>query len=185
MSDVLASDSVHCAGQRQHSIPDFFTKTIDNTQQNVCWRSKWVPAGVQYRRRRKKIFFFVVCINVKKQVIQCFCVHLFSPTNFFEKIDNDTFAIIRTQPSNMQGEHWIMTGNFRHELYFAVSLWCKGYSFLSNQHYKQMMPDPLQSHPSVCGFYTIYAAFHLFKFRLEKITGVHDVNVLCFISNYM
>ena len=84
----------------------------------------------------------------------------------------------------MQGEHWIMIANFTHELYFADSPGCKGYSFLK-QHYKQMMPTPLQSHPSVCGFYTIYAAFHLFKFRQEEITGVHDVNLLSFISNYM
>ena len=48
-----------------------------------------------------------------------------------------------------------------------------------------MMPAPLQSHPSVCGFYTKYAAFHLFKFPPEEITGVHDVIVLSFISNYM
>ena len=113
-----------------------------------------------------------------------FCVHLFSLTNFFEKIDNDTFAFINTQPSNMQGEHWIMIANFRHELYFADSLGHKGYSFLK-QHYKQIMPAPLQYHPSVCGFYTIYAAFHLFKFRQEEITGVHDVNVLSFISSFM
>ena len=33
LSDVFASDSVHCADQRQHSIPDFSTKSIDNTQQ--------------------------------------------------------------------------------------------------------------------------------------------------------
>ena len=33
LSDVLACDSVHCADQRQHSISDFLTKTIDNTQQ--------------------------------------------------------------------------------------------------------------------------------------------------------
>ena len=46
-----------------------------------------------------------------------------------------------------------------------------------------MMPAPLQSHPSNYGFYTIYAAFHLFKFQQEGITGVHDVNVLSFISN--
>ena len=86
----------------------------------------------------------------------------------------------------MQGEHWILIANFRHELYFADSLGCKGYSFLNNnQHYKQMMAAPLQSHPSVCGFNTKYAAFHLFKFRKEKITGVHDVNVLSFISNHM
>ena len=70
-----------------------------------------------------------------------------------------------------------------YELYFADSLGCKKYSFLK-QHYKQMMPATLQSHPSVCGFYTIYAAFHLFKFQQEEIT-VHDVNLLSFISNYM
>ena len=66
------------------------------------------------------------------------------------------------------------------------TLWVRKSTVLSNnEHYKQMMPAPLQSHPSVCGFYTIYAAFHLFKFRQEESTGVHDVNVLSFISNYM
>ena len=85
----------------------------------------------------------------------------------------------------MQGEHWIMIANFRHELDFADSLGCEGYRFLNNQHYKEMMPAPLQSHPSVCGFYTIYAAFHLFKFQQKEITGAHNVNVLSFISNYM
>ena len=100
-------------------------------------------------------------------------------------LDNDTFAIINTQPRNRQGEHWIMIAKFRHDLYFADSLGCKGYSFLNNQHYKQMMPATLQSHPSVCGFYIIYAAFHLFKFRQEENTGVHDVNVLSFISTFM
>ena len=110
------------------------------------------------------------------------------PSNYVPTLDNDTFAIINTQPSNMsnlQSEHWIKIANSQHEFFFADSLGCKGYSFLNNQHYKQMMPAPLQSHPSVCGFYALYAAFHLFKFRQEEITGVHDVNVLSFISNYM
>ena len=84
----------------------------------------------------------------------------------------------------MQSEHWIMIANSRQKLYFAVSLGRKKNSFLKQQ-YKQMMPAPLQSHRSICGFYTIYAAFHLFKFRQEEITGVHDVNVLSFITNYM
>ena len=106
------------------------------------------------------------------------------PSDYIPTLDIDTFAIINTQPSNMLGEHWIMIANFQHELYFADSLGCKGYSFLE-QHYKQMMPAHLQSHPSTCGFYRIHAAFHLFKFRQAEITGVHDVNVLSFISNYM
>ena len=100
-------------------------------------------------------------------------------------LENDTFAFINTQPSKMQGEHWIMIAIFRHKLYFAASLGRRGYSFLKNQHFKQMIPAPLQSHSSVRGFYTIYAAFRLFKFRQEEITRVHDVNVLSFISNHM
>ena len=107
------------------------------------------------------------------------------PSDYVPTLDNDTFAIINTQPSKMQGEHWIMVANFRHELFFADSLGCKGCNFFNNQHYKQMVAAVLQSHPSVCGFYTIYAAFHLFKFRQEGITGVHEANVLSFVSNYM
>ena len=106
------------------------------------------------------------------------------PSDYVPTLDSDTFAIINTQPSNMQGEHWIMIANFWLELYFADSLGRKKYSFLK-QHRKQMIPAPLQSHPSVCGFYTKYAAFHLFKFQHQEITGVHDVNVLSFIGNYM
>ena len=112
--------------------------------------------------------------------------YLFSfSSDYIPTPDNDTFAIINTQPNNMQREHWIMIANFRHELYFADSLGRKGYSSFNNQHYKQMVPAPLQSHPSVCGFYTIYAAFHLFKFQQEEMTRVHDINVLSFVSNFM
>ena len=90
------------------------------------------------------------------------------PSDYVPTLDNDTFAIINTQPSNMQGEHWIMISNFRHELYFADSSGSEGYSFLNNQHYKKMMPAPLQSQPSVCGFYKIYAVFHLFEFQQKR-----------------
>ena len=68
----------------------------------------------------------------------------------------------------MQGEHWTMVAKSRQLLYFADSLGRKKYSFLK-QLYEQIMPEPLQSHPRVCDFYTIYAAFHLFKIRQEKL----------------
>ena len=77
----------------------------------------------------------------------------------------------------MQGEHWMMIANSRQILYLGDFLGRKKYGFLK-QRYEQMMPEPLQSHPSVCGFYTIYAAVHLCKFRQEEITGVHYVIVL-------
>ena len=106
------------------------------------------------------------------------------PSDYVPTLDKDTFANINTQLSNMQGEDWIMIANSCQILYFADPLGRKKYSFLEQQ-YEQMMPEPLQTYPSVCGFYTIYAAFHLFKFRQEESTGVHDVDVLSFISNYM
>ena len=53
------------------------------------------------------------------------------------------------------------------------------------QNYSQMVRTRLKDHPSVCGFYTTYAAFLLFKFQQEELTGVHDVTVLSFINNFM
>ena len=35
ISDVLACVSVHCVDQKQHSNPDFLTKSVNNTL-NVC-----------------------------------------------------------------------------------------------------------------------------------------------------
>ena len=104
--------------------------------------------------------------------------------DYVPTLDNDTFAIMNTQPSNTQDEHWILIAKSRQKLYLGDSLGRKRYIFLKQQ-YEQMMPEPLQSDPSVCGFYTICAAFHLFNFQQEKITGVHDVNVLSFIGNCM
>ena len=106
------------------------------------------------------------------------------PSDYVPTLDNDTFAIINTQPSNMQGEHWIMIANSRQKFYFVDSLGRTKYSFLKQQ-YEQMMPEPLQSHPRVSGFSTIYSAFYLFQLRQEEVPGVHDVNVLSFISNYV
>ena len=76
------------------------------------------------------------------------------PSDYVPTLDNDTFAIKNFEPSNMQGEHWIMIANSCQKLYFADSLGRKKYSFLKQQ-YEQMMPEPLQIHPCVCGFYTI------------------------------
>ena len=127
---------------------------------------------------RNKLSIVYLCSN--------FSISVSFPSDFISTLDKDTFAIINTQTCNMQVEHWIMIANFRHELYFADSRGCKRYSFLknNNQHFKQMMPEPLQSHPSVCGFCTKYAAFHPFKFRQEGIKGLQNLNVLSFICDY-
>ena len=106
------------------------------------------------------------------------------PSDYVPILDKDTFALINTQPSKMQAEHWIMIANSRRIFFSADCLGRKKYNFLKQQ-YEQLMPEPLQSHPNVCDFYTIYAAFNLFKIRQEEITGVHDVNVLSSKSNFV
>ena len=44
------------------------------------------------------------------------------PSDYVPTLDNDNLAIINTQPTKMQGEHWIMNANSRQKLYFADSL---------------------------------------------------------------
>ena len=90
------------------------------------------------------------------------------PSDYGPTLDIDTFAIINTQPSKIQGEHWIRVANFCRILLFADFLGRKKHSFLEQQ-YEQIMPKQLQSHPSVCGFHTIDAAFHLIKIQQKKL----------------
>ena len=72
LSDVLVCVSIHCADQKQHSNQEFLTKSIDNTLQKcVDIANEYLQA---YNRGGgvESLAFFVVCINVNLQVIQCF-----------------------------------------------------------------------------------------------------------------
>ena len=100
------------------------------------------------------------------------------PSDFVPTLDDDTSAIL-----NMQGEHWTINANYRQLLYFADFLGREKYTFFKQQ-YERIMTEPLQPHPSLFGFYTLYAAFHPLKNQQEESTGVQDDNVFAFISNY-
>ena len=52
-----------------------------------------------------------------------------SPSDYVPTLDNDTFVIINTQPSNMQGEFWIMTANSCQNLYFCRLFWSEKVQF--------------------------------------------------------
>ena len=69
-----------------------------------------------------------------------------------------------------------------HKMYYADS---HGQYVFFKQQYKQLMPESPQSHPKLCGFYTTHEAFQLFKSPQGEVTGVHNVNVLSFTSNYI
>ena len=44
------------------------------------------------------------------------------PSDYVPILPNESFAIINTEISNMEGQHWIMIANSRHKLYFADSV---------------------------------------------------------------
>ena len=67
--------------------------------------------------------------------------------------------------------------------YYADSLGEK-YKFLERK-YRPMISSKLQKIENLLGFYTIYAAYELFKFNITQINYFKDVLVLNFISNYM
>ena len=108
------------------------------------------------------------------------------PADFVPNLPKFTFAIINTSPSSEAGEHWIMIGRLNRNYYYADSLArsITHYKFL-NKKYQKMIQSPLQKMENLCGFYTIYAAFHLFKILQTNLNNVHDVHVLNFFSNYM
>ena len=54
------------------------------------------------------------------------------PSDYVPTLDNDTFAIINTQPSNMQSEHWIKIANFQQEFFLQTLLDVKGTVFSSS-----------------------------------------------------
>ena len=96
------------------------------------------------------------------------------PSDYVPTLDNDSSTVLNTEPSKMQDEHWIMIAKSCQILYSADSLPREKHSFFKQQ-YEKMMQEPLQSHPNVFGFCTIYAAFHLFKFRQEEMGRADDV----------
>ena len=61
-------------------------------------------------------------------------------SDYVSILPSETFAIISTQPSKMQGRRCKKIAKSIHKLYFADSLRDQNYSFLKQQ-YKQVLPD--------------------------------------------
>ena len=112
---------------------------------NECHRLQLTSLGLSEKTSEMDIVSLQQIVN-RIPLLKYRCRGSFL-SDYVPTLDNDTFAII----CNMQGEHWIMIANSCQKLCFADSLGRKKYSFLKQQ-YEQMMPEPLLSHPSVCGF---------------------------------
>ena len=59
LSDVLACVSIHCADQKQHSNPDFSTKSINNTLQTcVDISNEYLQAYSTGADLKKRLFLY-------------------------------------------------------------------------------------------------------------------------------
>ena len=113
----------------------------------------------------KETVFKTDIVDVQQITNLTFFFSRFSPI-YDSTFPNVTFASINTQPSNVYGQLWIMIVRSGINS-FADSLKSERYSFLKH-HYNQIKPKSLQAYLSICHFYTIYAASHLFKFRQRR-----------------
>ena len=95
------------------------------------------------------------------------------------RVNINFFPLEKVTEPIVVGERWSSIS-----VVFFRLLGCEKYSFLK-QHNEQTMPEPLEPRPCVCGFYTIYAAFPLFKFRPEESKAVQKVKVILCMNNYM
>ena len=87
---------------------------------------------------------------------------------YLGSFSSDYVVNVLSEPLSVINTPALMIVGSRYKLYFENFLGIEKNSFLK-QHFKQMSPEPLQFHASVWGFYTIYTAFHCFKFQKRKI----------------
>ena len=86
-------------------------------------------------------------------------------SDYVPVLPNKTFPSKNTESNGIQSEHLIR--NYREKKFFADSFGSETYS-MHKQHYEHKMPQPLQSHPNVCSFYTIYMQLSIFWRSAQK-----------------
>ena len=101
------------------------------------------------------------------------------PSCYVAEFPKGTLFVQKTQSRYRHSDRWKKTANYCHKrLFFKMSRIRKVQFF--NQYHKRLKPVPLQSHPSIATSKKSFAVFHLFKFRRDESTRVHDVKVVSF-----
>ena len=97
----------------------------------------------------------------------------------------NSFVIINTDPSFMEGTHWIMLANKEGTIYYGDALGqpLSSYKYVKTMKVKQLVYSTIQTLP-LCGFYCIYFAWTVFK-GLQIDTFFNDFDLIQFIHKYM
>ena len=108
------------------------------------------------------------------------------PSDYVPTLDNDTFAVIDTQPSNMQGEHWTMTSNSCQNLYLADSLGPKStVSSSSNMNrWFQNHYNPIPSFAVSTRYMQLFIFSNSDKKKLQEFTMLMYFHSYFFTCNF-
>ena len=101
------------------------------------------------------------------------------PSDYVATPDYDTFAIINTQPINMQGEHWIMIANSRQVLYFEDSFGHKStvFSRSNMNRWRQNQYSPIPAFEISTRYMQLLFSSNSDKKKLQEFTML-----MCFQS---
>ena len=157
----------------------------DTSLNSLYWEIECLRCSWQVRCCWKKLTMVNVALQQKSIVSLCWCssrlVHSFRlGSNFF------LWNFCHQKNVSEQNVGWALDNDCKllsQIVFFADSLGREKYS-LFKHYFKQMMPEALQSHPSVCSFYRIHASCGFFHIPRRINNGVHIVIVLPFIGIY-
>ena len=99
----------------------------------------------------------------------------------------NSFAIINTDPSYLEGSHWILLAKNNGKMYYADSL---GQDLLMYRHIKAppgvipLITTKIQQMEFVCGLYCILFAWSIFSGYLPISSSLTDLDMLQFIHKY-
>ena len=99
------------------------------------------------------------------------------PSGLISTLPNEIFAIRKTQLSKMQGDPCKIIADSPRKVSFPDSLRREKYNSVK-QHYKQMIPEPLQSLLNFCGFHFIICSFS--NFQIPTRTKLLELTILLY-----
>lgn len=109
------------------------------------------------------------------------------PANFVPQLLRNSFAIINTDPSAMEGSHWILLADKNGVIYYGDSmgqlLSVYKHIKIPYKNVKYLVNEQLQKEESLCGFYCIYFAWCLFR-GYPVSSSFTDLELVKFIFMY-
>ena len=109
------------------------------------------------------------------------------PANCLPVLKRNSFAIINTETSDYDGEHWILLANKNGKIFFGDSMGqrLEKYPHIKNDYKQvtQLVKKRMQNR-ALCGLYCIYFAWSIFSGQ-KLPENFNDFDLLRYIIKYL